>query len=284
MNIDKIQVTRPISEKDRTQLASLIHFSTYVHRHLDWRSPLDWIGHPPYFALESQDRLIASLACSPDIPEIAWVRVFVCATTISPQDAWDQLWAPVLDGLKAQEVKKLAAIPIQKWFRELLERNGFTRLHHIVTLAWDNTEVLEIAPIPEISIRKMVPDDLDKVEKIDRRAFDPLWQHSFELIELAFDQASYATVATINHEVVGYQISTATQYGAHLGRLAVDPSVQRRGIGFALLRDLQYDFQDSGPVRISVNTHDTNQSSLGLYLKAGFSKTEEIYPVYQYFI
>ena len=79
MNIDKIQVTRPITAKDRTQLASLIHFSTYVHRHLDWRSPLDWIGHPPYYVLESNDRLIASLACSPDIPCLLY-------TSPSPRD------------------------------------------------------------------------------------------------------------------------------------------------------------------------------------------------------
>lgn len=282
MNIDKIQVTRSIGEKDRTQLASLIHFSTYVHRHLDWRTPLDWIGHPPYFALESRDRLIASLACSPDIPEIAWVRVFVSATTISPQDAWEQLWPPVIDELESQGVRKLAAIPIQKWFRELLERNGFTRLHHIVTLAWDNTETVEPAPQKGFALRKMLPEDLKKVEQIDRRAFEPLWQHSFELIELAYEQAAYATIAAIDDEIVGYQISTATQYGAHLGRLAVDPQAQRRGIGFALLRHLQRQFKDTGPARISVNTHDTNQSSLGLYLKAGFSKTEEIYPVYQY--
>ena len=107
-------------------------------------------------------------------------------------------------------------------------------------------------------------------------------EHSFELIELAYEQAAYATIAAIDDEIVGYQISTATQYGAHLGRLAVDPQAQRRGIGFALLRHLQRQFKDTGPARISVNTHDTNQSSLGLYLKAGFSKTEEIYPVYQY--
>lgn len=282
MNIDKIQVTRSIGEKDRTQLASLIHFSTYVHRHLDWRSPLDWIGHPPFYALESKDRLIASLACSPDIQEIAWVRVFVCATTISPQEAWEQLWPPVAEDLESQGSSKLAAIPIQKWFRELLERNGFTRLHHIVTLAWDNAEPVQPAPETGFTLRKMVPADLEMVEKIDRHAFEPLWQHSYELIELAYTQAAYATVAVSDDQVVGYQMSTATQYGAHLGRLAVDPSAQRRGIGFGLLRHLQRQFQDTGPARISVNTHDTNQSSLGLYLKAGFSKTDEIYPVYQY--
>jgi ribosomal protein S18 acetylase RimI-like enzyme len=283
MTLEKIQVTRPITEQDRTELASLIHFSTYVHRHLDWRTPMDWIGHPPYYALESSDRLIASLACSPDIPEIAWVRVFVCATTIAPRDAWKILWPPVIEELESQGIHKLAAIPIQKWFRELLESAGFSRLHHIVTLAWDNTTLPEeTADQSSFTLREMLPTDLKSVENIDGRAFEPLWQHSYDLIELAYSQAAYADVATIGGQVVGYQISTSTQYGAHLGRLAVDPDAQHRGIGFGLLRHLQRQLGHTGPARLSVNTHDTNQSSLGLYLKAGFRKTEEIFPVYQY--
>ena len=281
MNIDQIRVTRPISEQDRTQLASLIHFSTFVHRHLDWRSPLDWIGHPPYYALESNGRLIASLACSPDLPEIAWVRVFVCSTAISAQNAWELLWPPVEEDLNTQDVRSLSAIPIQKWFRELLEENGFKRLHNIVTLAWDNNNPIEKPAMPGYSLRIMRSSDLPLVEQIDTRSFEPLWRHSSELIELAFSQAAIATVAEMDGEVVGYQITTAAQYGGHLGRLAVDPKAQRRGIGFALLTDLQSRFQD-GEARLSVNTHDNNEKSLGLYYKAGFSKTSEIYPVYQF--
>ena len=43
---------RSANKEDRAQLAHIIHFESYVHRHLDWRPPLDWIGHTPYIIAE----------------------------------------------------------------------------------------------------------------------------------------------------------------------------------------------------------------------------------------
>ena len=43
---------RPADSMDQRQIANLIHFESYVHRHLDWRNPLDWIGVPPYLVAE----------------------------------------------------------------------------------------------------------------------------------------------------------------------------------------------------------------------------------------
>ena len=282
MAINQRQIVRPVAREDRTQLANLLHFSPYVHRHLDWRSPLDWVGHPPYYALESQDRVIASLACSPDTPKITWIRVFVCDTPITPLLAWKALWPEISRELLDLGIEALAAIPIQKWFRELLEQNDFFRLHNIITLAWDHPgsdlSISEEHP----NIRQMTEADLKQIHQIDTAAFAPLWQHSTELIRLAFSQANYASVFQQDGEILGYQISTPTRYGAHLGRLAVHPSSQRMGVGFALLRNLLARFSDNQQIRISVNTHDTNQASLALYHKVGFAKTSESYPVYQY--
>jgi ribosomal protein S18 acetylase RimI-like enzyme len=128
----------------------------------------------------------------------------------------------------------------------------------------------------------MKVEDLSEIFEIDNLAFDPLWQHSRALIELAYSQASHATVAYDQTGVIGYQISTSTQYGVHLGRLAVHPSMQQRGVGASLLNHLQNQFPVSNQTRISVNTHDTNHRSISLYTKAGFRKTPEAYPVYQF--
>ena len=57
---------RQANSSDRKQLANLIHFGTLVHRHLDWRPPLEWIGHDPFIVIEEDHRLIAALACPPD--------------------------------------------------------------------------------------------------------------------------------------------------------------------------------------------------------------------------
>jgi ribosomal protein S18 acetylase RimI-like enzyme len=276
-------VTRQITHQDRTTVSNLIHFSAHVHRHLDWRSPLEWIGHPPFDGLEINGKLISILSCAPDTPGIAWIRAFACELSNYYEKAWKYLWDRAIPQLPELGVDQVAAIPIQKWFRKILEFQGFDHLHNIITLAWDHAPLTHLEePPPNITIRQMAESDLDIVFQIDHQAFDPLWQHSKELIELAHSQSKIATIAEDSNGPVGYQISTPTQYGFHLGRLAVSPGAQRQGIGFALVRDLQHQTSSSSPSRISVNTHDTNTRSIALYAKAGFSKTNEIFPVYRY--
>lgn len=273
---------RAVNSSDRTQLANMIHFGTYVHRHLDWRPPLDWIGHQPFYTMESENRLLAALACPPDPPSIAWVRVFVCSAHYPQNKAWEQLWPSSERALKEQNVESVAAIPLQKWFRELLSDHGFEHIHNIISLAWDPDHIHKLPPAKTISIRSMTEADFDEVSQIDSAAFGPLWQNSLNLLRLAFDQSNVATVAYDKEGVIGYQISTATQYGAHLGRLATHPRAQGNGVGYALVRDLQTRFPHNAAFRLSVNTQDTNQISLALYQKAGFIETPEIFPVYQY--
>jgi len=274
-------VIRAIQGQDRTHLANLIHFGTYVHRHLDWRPPLGWIGHQPFNALEKNGKLIAALACPPDPPKIAWVRVFVCNSHYSQKEAWQMLWPKTEAQLRQMEVERLAAIPLQKWMRELIIDHGFVHSHNVISLAWETQEKNNVHQSP-INIREMTPADLPQVLEVDSLAFDPLWQNSYPLLELAFESACLATVAYDNHGITGYQITNPTQYGAHLGRLAVHPKAQRQGIGFALIQNLQRFCSQAQLGRISVNTQHTNSKSLALYHKAGFTETKEAYPVFQF--
>jgi ribosomal protein S18 acetylase RimI-like enzyme len=99
---------------------------------------------------------------------------------------------------------------------------------------------------------------------------------------MAYKKAILATVAEDQSGILGYQISTPSPYGAHLARLAVRPTAQHQGIGYALTRHLQDSLISSQPIRISVNTQDHNQASITLYKKAGFIQTNETYPVFLY--
>jgi ribosomal protein S18 acetylase RimI-like enzyme len=155
-------------------------------------------------------------------------------------------------------------------------------MHSIITLTWDSAPVVDsVIHAADTSIRQMTHEDLFDVFRIDNLAFDPLWQHSLAMIRLAFDQASIATVAENKDGLVGYQITTRTQYGSHLGRLAVLPGAQQKGIGLALVNDLQQKIHNTDQGRLTVNTHEINHRSIGLYNKAGFSQTRESYPVYR---
>lgn len=276
------RIVRSVSDDDRQRLANLIHFETHVHRHLDWRSPLDWVGKFPYLILEQDKDILAAIACPPDPPNVAWIRLFAVSSEISVKQAWAELW-PVAQSQLAEPGINIfaAAIPLQNWFRELLEDNGFTRSNNVIVLHW-NGGALPEALLPAGSrIRLMNLDDLTQVESVDMVAFGNVWQNSQSCLEVAFRQAAIATVVEISGEMAGYQISTMTSMGGHLARLAVKPKFQSLGLGYALVCDMLTQFERRNVRNVTVNTQEDNMISLSLYQKVGFTRSGEKFPVYQ---
>lgn len=277
---DRVSV-RLAEDNDRKQLANLIHFGTWVHRHLDWRPPLNWIGYQPYLIVERDGQLLAALACPPDPPEAAWIRLFAVTSDISIADAWDFLWPAAHEYLWGITV---AAISLQDWFSQQLASAKFNKTHNVAILTWENQELPSESVVPDCILRLMNFDDLLLVKELDAVAFSAIWQQSMNMLEIAFQQAAVATVAEDENGIIGYQISTSGSECGHLARLAVHPRVQGKGVGYSLVRDMLVQFYRRGALKVTVNTQLDNEASLALYQKAGFSRTGEIYPVYEAFL
>jgi hypothetical protein len=129
---------RSATREDKHDLASLMHFETYVHRHLDYRPPLECIGEEPFVVLVQRNEIVAALACPPDPPQIAWIRLFAVSNKISPEKAWNELWPSAQEGLgQYSGLVWAAAIPIHNWFERLVKQDGFEKTHEIVLLRWD---------------------------------------------------------------------------------------------------------------------------------------------------
>ena len=272
---------RPADLSDQQQLSNLIFFENRLHRHLDWRSPLEWLGAPFYWALDDGGQITAALACPPEREGIAWVRLFVYSGRWSAENAWTMLWQTAREEIARAGGAKVAAIAIQPWFQNLLAANGFENRQQIVLLEW-RYQPTAVRETPGIRIRKMTEVDLAEVEKTDAASFDPLWQNPLETLRRAYAQALYATVAENENGIIGYQISTGGGQRAHLARLAVHPVVQGKGAGRALLNDLFGFLTHMGISRLSVNTQSDNQASLNLYQRMGFVRSGEQYPVYTF--
>lgn len=272
---------RPAQLKDRPELTNILHFETYVHRHLDWRQPLDWLGYEPFLVIENSGKLDAALACPPDPPGVAWIRMFATTKNTSSKQAWESFWPQIKSFFADQSNTHIAAIPLQNWFETLLKEQGFAQSHDVIMLIAENTHNGIPSPSNAASIRPMSELDLDDVSRVDTKAFATLWHNSLESLKLAFQQATVATVAETDGEIVGYQMSTPSPIGAHLARLAVLPEAQGQGIGYALVADLLSNMRGLGGKSVSVNTQQDNLSSLALYEKAGFNHTGETFPVYK---
>jgi len=280
VNLD-VQV-RPALLKDHQQIANLIYYEPYIHRHLDWRAPLDWLGKPEFWVAEYGRLVTASLACPIDPLNIAWIRLFASSGDLTLTDSWSSLWGIARESLEVQKEITVAAITTQDWFTPLLQSSNFTVAQHIVILEYEGKAVPPSRSLTDISLRTMTARDLPAVAELDAAAFVPLWQNSLDALQRALMQAGWATVAESNEGIIGYQISTYNPFGGHLARLAVHPAAQRQGIGYALVQDLLRESAERGLRKITVNTQDDNKASLALYKNIGFHRTREEYPVFIY--
>jgi ribosomal-protein-alanine N-acetyltransferase len=275
-------IVRQLTSSDFSSLTFLVDHAEYVHRHLDWRTPLDWIGAQPFLALERQHRLLAALACPRDSSPIGWIRLFAFLNWNPPQldECWGQLFETLRNELEDGTSYTFVGLGLHPWFVNLLRTSGFYHRQDIVVLQWMG-EPPPARHLPtEIVIRPMQSSDLPEVVTVDNLAFDSLWQHSLTELELALDQSAYATVATLNGKIVGYQASTGTPFHAHLARLAVNPGMQRLSIGYVMVQDMLHYFSKHDITNITVNTQSDNLSSLSLYQKIGFQRTGDDFPVY----
>jgi ribosomal protein S18 acetylase RimI-like enzyme len=277
-----LQVRRALAE-DHHQIASLILNETNTHRHLDWRSPLDWVGSPNYWVLEESGRIVAALACPEDPPHVAWIRVFAHSQQLSGPEAWSALWKAAHNEIaQANMQTQVAAIVVKQWFQNLLLSTGFSLKQNIVLLQLTNENIKPFSMPQGFRIRPMEEADISAVIKIDLAAFGWFWHNTVDSLQRARLQSVSATVAEDDSGVIGYQISTGNAFAAHLARLAVRPEAQGRGVGTALVGDLIQNTRVQNASRLSVNTQADNITSLSLYKKMGFTRTGEYFPVLVY--
>jgi ribosomal protein S18 acetylase RimI-like enzyme len=277
-----LQIRRAF-EQDHDQIANLIFYETNSHRHLEWHSPLEWVGSSNYWVRVEDGHITAALACPEDPPHVAWIRFFGHYQYLSAPQAWPSLWEEARNEItRANTQTYVAAIVVKQWFQSLLISSGFELKQNIVLLELKNQNIRSFSAPHGIRIRPMQDGDMPAVAKVDLAAFGQFWHNTENALQRARLQCASATVAEDNSGVIGYQLSTKNPLGAHLARLGVQPEAQGRGVGAALVSHLIQSFDTGQLSRLSVNTQADNIASLSLYKKLGFVCTGEHFPVFVY--
>jgi ribosomal-protein-alanine N-acetyltransferase len=78
-------------------------------------------------------------------------------------------------------------------------------------------------------------------------------------------------VLTLNNEIVGYGVVDHWEDHDHLISIAVRPDSRRKGLGEALLVELEKRISKERPLRLEVR--QSNLAAIQLYSKRGFTKT-----------
>jgi ribosomal-protein-alanine N-acetyltransferase len=273
---------RPATPDDRSAIQTLSRYETRVHAHLDWKPVEDWLGRQPFVVAERGARLVGALACPPDLPDTAWVRLFVTAEGLESAQAWELLWPLARASLRAQRLQQVAALSLEPWSEPLYRAAGFQHTHSVVVLARSPGPPPPAAVPAGVRLRQAQPIDQAALAATDTAAFAAPWQLSAEMVHLALAQADYVSVAEYAGQVIGYQLTTPSRTGAHLARLAVCPEWQGRGLGRALVADLIAHYERRGGRELTVNTQHNNAASLAVYHHLNFRPTGTEFPVYQF--
>ncbi|MGV8027040.1 MAG: GNAT family N-acetyltransferase [Anaerolineaceae bacterium] len=253
-----------------------------THAHLDWHTPLEWLGKSPSQIIHVGERINGVLSLAPDPAHLHWVRFFCIRQECKYSYVWEKLFSFSLERYPFKANDLVAALCYQNWMETLLQTNGWQKAQKVIVLLWRGTLPPKMEKEKDIQIRKMKLDDLSQVSLIDDLSFTSFWKFSPTTITLALEQSAYSTVAELDGKIVGFQISTADLYRAHLTRLAVLPEYRNRSIGASLVRNMLCHFSVPWIRQITVNTQHDNQASIHLYQRVGFEYLGESFPIFQF--
>ena len=123
----------------------------------------------------------------------------------------------------------------------------------------------------EIIIRKMQPEDLAEVCKIEKDNFSLPWSEKSFLESMEREDTVFL-VALEDEEVAGYIVCYCIAGAGEITNVAVKDSHRRKGIGRKLLQKLYEEGVALDTREYFLEVRESNEAAIGLYLRQGFVK------------
>lgn len=272
----------PYTRRDRHIVHDLIFRSYRAHTHLDWQETDQWLeneGLPVRLAWQ-HGKLIGVLGASFPMDGTCWIRLAAISDSADAAQAFRLLWEALRAELQALGVHTVALLLLRDWLIPLVTPVGFRFVEEIVTLRRADQPLPPPTTPSEWTLRQAQPEDIPAIAKVDQAAFKPPWQMTLAEVRQAVRVSAYCTVAVRCDQILAYQLSTMYFDGAHLARLAVDPSAQGMGIAASLITDLIRRFARRNVFTVTVNTQSSNTRSQQLYERFGFRRNGYDLPVW----
>jgi ribosomal protein S18 acetylase RimI-like enzyme len=129
-------------------------------------------------------------------------------------------------------------------------------------------------PEDQLRMRRLRTPMMRDAAEIDRRSFAAPWANDAAALTDIMTATPYHRSRSVHHgrRMVGFSISGRANRSGYVQRLAVDPSVRRRGIARLLLDDALHWMGRRGVERVMVNTASDNHRALALYESSGFER------------
>lgn len=274
---------RELVTADLRAVERLLYDCYRLHTHLDWYEAMDWLHQSsgPLRLAWQNNRLAGLMAASSPLNGSAWLRIVALADSAPLHGVIDALWDALLPELRAAGIRSLSVLMMRDWIEPTLRHLRFRYVEDVVSMERHVARLPDAQP-HRAQLRPILAADLPAISAVDHLAFDTPWQMAPEDLREALQVASIFTLAELDGETLGYQIST--QYGdsGHLARLAVAPAHQGQGVGSLLVHDVLRQFLSRGISSMSVNTQAHNLTSQRLYRSFGFRRNGYDPPVWTF--
>ncbi|XWX02941.1 GNAT family N-acetyltransferase [Aggregatilineales bacterium SYSU G02658] len=273
---------RPYDHLQSEAVQNLLFYAHRQHVHLDWHRPMSFLDLPGTFAftLWDQDYLSGLIACPEPLGGTQWLRLLVVNNAADSVTVVEALLQAALDKALSHGVHALYCLSVNRWLAGHLSALRFQYLEDVVTLRRIGDRLPTLPPSP-YTVQNAYLEHLTDLVEVDHAAFAPPWQMLRDELRSAQRQAASCTMATLDGQIVGYQITMRYQKSAHLSRLAVIPAHQGKGVGALLLHHVISAMLRRSVRTMTVNTQQSNHQSQRLYLRFGFRHNGYDLPVWQ---
>lgn len=119
-------------------------------------------------------------------------------------------------------------------------------------------------------IREMRPEDILNVVKLDNIVFHMKWDVKTFSEELNKNY-SYYFVAEENNKIAGFAGVWCVYETADIAKIAVNPDMQKEGIGSEMLKILINKAKECGCEEMMLEVRENNTAAKRLYTKYGFN-------------
>ncbi len=229
----------------------------------------EYMEQEPFVVACSSGRLRGAILAWPDAGPVAWVRLAVLEDGVDA-GRWVDMSLPLLcRPLRRMGARVLAWMDAGGWLGSVLRDRFFHPFARLVTLR-KRDRWLPPAEQVEAQVRSIVQKDIPSLVPLDRVVFTPPWWLSGETLLKMHRESPCFLLAHYQGQPVGYVSAHWTEYGAHIGRLAVSPALQGRGVGSLLLTQALVHLWNLGVREVTLNTQVDNRTARHLYTRFGF--------------
>jgi ribosomal-protein-alanine N-acetyltransferase len=121
-----------------------------------------------------------------------------------------------------------------------------------------------------LKIRRMTPDDVADVWRIEQDLFTLPWSRTGILYEASDNRNAFSVVGLDDDGLAGYAIGWFVSDELHIGNVAVAREKQGRGFGRQLVEHLLKEAVQRGAAIVTLEVRVSNVKAIGLYRRYGF--------------